>query len=240
MAVIKNPEENFKSALADWSLNPKISIVDPELTLTVPPHITASTGFDAFSHSFEPFINRYASDFIDLYALDSLKKIIRYLPIATKDGLNREAREALSFTATLGGLCIANIGTTLPHGIGMAMGGQIPDMVHGESLAIVYPEINRWTWKQAIEKYAVVARLFNPELESEPDEIAAEKCCDEIDSFLKEIGLWMSLKDKDVPENKLEDIIQDVFKLRNYTLHPKVASLEDVNDLLKRSYSRKG
>jgi alcohol dehydrogenase len=239
MAVIENSEEHFKSALADWSLNPKISVVDPELTSTVPPHITASTGFDAFSHSFEPFINRDASDFIDLYALDSLKKIIKYLPIATKDRLNREAREALSFAATLGGLCISNIGTTLPHGIGMAIGGHIPDIIHGESLAMVYPEINRWTWKQAIEKYALVARLFNPKLEGEPDESAAEKCCDEINSFLKDIGLWMSLKDKFVPKDKLEDITRDALKLRNYTLHPKVASFEDVNNILKRSYSRK-
>ncbi|MFX1314602.1 MAG: iron-containing alcohol dehydrogenase [Promethearchaeota archaeon] len=239
MAVIKNTEEKFKSALADWSLNPKITIVDPELTLTVPPYITATTGFDAFSHSFEPFINKYASDFIDLYALDSLKKIIKYLPIATKDGSNREAREALSFAATLGGLCIANIGTTLPHGIGMAIGGHIPDIIHGESLAIVYPEINRWTWKQAIEKYALVARLFNPELENEPDESAAEKCCDEINSFLKEIGLWIDLKDKNVPESKLKDITQDALKLRNYTLHPKLASFKDINDLLVRSFSRK-
>ncbi|MFW9938425.1 MAG: iron-containing alcohol dehydrogenase [Candidatus Thorarchaeota archaeon] len=238
MAVIKSSEDNFKSALADWSLNPKISIVDPELTLTVPPHITASTGFDAFSHSFEPFINNNASDFIDLYALDSLKKIIKYLPIAVKDGLNREAREALSFAATLGGLCIANIGTTLPHGIGMAIGGNIPDIIHGESLAIVYPEINRWTWKEAIEKYALVARLFNPKLDIISAESAAEKCCEEINSFLKEIGLWMSLKDKNVPESKIEDIAQDTFKLRNYTLHPKIAGFEDVKNLLKRSYSR--
>ncbi|MFW9952634.1 MAG: iron-containing alcohol dehydrogenase [Candidatus Thorarchaeota archaeon] len=238
MAVIENSEEHFKSALADWSLNPTISIVDPELTLTMPPHITASTGFDAFSHSFEPFINRDASDFIDLYALESLKKIIKYLPLATKDGSNRETREALSFAATLGGLCISNIGTTLPHGIAMAMGGHIPNIVHGESLAIVYPEICRWTWKQAIEKFAIVARLFNPKLESEPNESAAEKCCDEINSFLKEVGLWMNLNDKNVPENILEDITQDTLKLRNYTLHPKVANFEDVNKILKRSYSR--
>jgi alcohol dehydrogenase class IV len=90
MSVIKHSAEKFKSALADWALNPRVSIVDPELTLTVPSHVTAPTGFDAFCHAFECLINRNASDFIDLYALDSIIKIFKYLPIAIEDGTNRE------------------------------------------------------------------------------------------------------------------------------------------------------
>jgi len=240
MAVIKNAEEKFKSALADWSLTPKISIIDPESTLTVPPHITAATGFDAFCHAFESYINKYASEFIDLFALDSLKKVIKYLPIAVRDGSNREAREALSFAATLAGLSFTNIGTTLPHGIGMAIGGYVSNLMHGETLAIMYPEINRWTWKHAIPKYAAVARIFNPDMKNESDEIAAEQACNEIDNFLKEIGLWSSLEEKNVPENILESVAKDTLKLRNYTLHPKVANYEDAYDLIKRSYRREG
>ncbi len=239
MAVIKNSDEKFKSALANWAIVPRVSIVDPELTLTVPPHITASTGFDTFCHSFESFLNVYASDFIDLYNLDSLRKVIKYLPIAIKDGSNREAREALSYAATLGGISISNVGTTLPHGIGMAIGGQVSNIMHGESLAIMYPEINYWTWKDAISKYAIIARLFNPDLVNQSDKVAAEKSCEEIDSFLKKIGMWMSLEDKNVPENEIETIANDALKLRNYTLHPKVANLEDVITLLKRSYRKK-
>ncbi|MFX0206326.1 MAG: iron-containing alcohol dehydrogenase [Candidatus Hodarchaeota archaeon] len=238
MSVIKHSETKFKSALADWALNPRESIVDPELTLTVPPHMTASTGFDAFCHSFECFINKYASDFIDLYALDSIKKVIKYLPVAIKDGANREAREALSYAAILGGLSISNLGTTLPHGIGMAIGGHVSEIMHGESLAIMYPEINRWTWKHAISKYALVGRLFNKELNKMSEEVAAEKACDEIDLFLKKIGLWVSLEDKNTPENELEAIAEDTFKLRNYTLHPKVPNSEEVLNLIKKSYRR--
>lgn len=238
MAVIKNPNQKFKSALADWTLMPSVTIVDPELTLTVPPHITASTGFDTFCHSFESFLNKNASELIDLYALDALKKVIKYLPITLKDGLNKEAREALSYAATLGGLSITSVGTTLPHGIGMAIGGHVPNIMHGESLAIMYPEINRFTWKYAISKFALVARLFNPELEKEPDEIAAERACDEMDLFLKKIGMWMSLEEKNVSESKFEDIANDALKLRNYTLHPRVPDLKDVIHLIKRSYKR--
>lgn len=238
MSVVKNANEIIKSALADWSLCPRVSIIDPELTLTVPPHNTASAGFDAFCHSFESYLNINASYYIDLIALESIKLVIKNLPIAVDDGSNRKAREALSLSSTLGGLCIANTGTTLPHGIGMAIGGHTTNIMHGESLAIMYPEINRWTWKHAISKYATVGRLFNPKLEDESDEVAAEEACNEMDIFLKKIGMWMDFKDKKVPENILKAIGDDTIKLRNYTLHPKVATLEEINNLLKRSYKR--
>ena len=238
MAVIKSSKDKTKSALADWNLTPKVALVDPELTLTVPPQITATTGFDAFTHSFETFINRNSSDFIDLYALQALKNVIKYLPIAIKDGTNKEAREALSFSATLGGLCISNIGTTLPHGIAMALGGHASGISHGEGLAILYPEINRWSWRYAIEKYAAIGRLFNPTLEKSSDETAAEKCCDEIESFLKEIGLWISLEDKGVSKNDIDAIAADTLKLRNYSLHPKIANFEEISNLIKQSFRR--
>jgi alcohol dehydrogenase class IV len=238
MAVIKSSKDKTKSALADWNLTPKVALVDPELTLTVPPQITATTGFDAFTHSFETFINRNSSDFIDLYALQALKNVIKYLPIAIKDGTNKEAREALSFSATLGGLCISNIGTTLPHGIAMALGGHASGISHGEGLAILYPEINRLSWRYAIEKYAAIGRLFNPTLEKSSDETAAEKCCDEIESFLKEIGLWISLEDKGVSKNDIDAIAADTLKLRNYSLHPKIANFEEISNLIKQSFRR--
>ena len=238
MAVIKDPQSKFKSALADWGLCPSVSIVDPELTLTLPPHITASTGFDTFCHSFESYLHKRASNFIDILCLDAIKKVIKYLPIAVNDGSNKEAREALSWASTLGGICITNAGTTLPHGIAMAIGGHTSNIMHGEALAIVYSEINRWTWKQAIAKYAKIAKIFDPELENESNEKAAESLSSQIDLFLKKIGLWISLKDKNIAESELKAISEDSMKLRNYTVHPKVATLEDINELINRSYRK--
>ena len=238
MAVIKNPDEKFKSALADWCLCPKVSIIDPELTLTLPSYITASTGFDVFCHSFESFLHKGASDYVELLALEAMRRVIEFLPVVVKDGLNTEAREALSWASTLGGLCITNAGTTLAHGIGMALGGHVSNIMHGEALAILYPEVNQWTWRHAISKYATVGRLFNPDLKNKSDKVAAEESCNEIDIFLKEIGLWMSLRDKNVPKSELKGIGNDTMKLKNYTVHPKVPTLEEINVLIERSFQR--
>ena len=236
-AVVSKTDIHLKYALYDTLLCPTVAIVDPELTLTLPPHITASTGWDAFCHSFEAYThNAGSSDYVDIHALETMRLIIKNLPIAIKDGQNRDAREAMHWANTLGGLAILNSGVTLPHGMGMAIGGSAPHIAHGEALAIMYPAINRWTWKKAIKEYATVARLFNPDLKDESDEVAAEKGCDEIDKFLKEIGMWMSFKDKNLSESTLKDIAEDTFKLPDYENHAIIATAEDVMDLLKKRY----
>jgi len=236
VAVIKNSKEKLKSVLANWSLCPKVSIVDPEPTMTVPPYITATTGFDVFCHLFESYLNKFSIYLVDLIALDSLKMVIKYLPIAIKDSSNKEAREALSMASTFGGICITNVGTTLFHAIGMSIGGNNSNITHGEALAIMYPEINRWTWKHASRKYATVGRLFNPDLTNESDVVAAEQACIEIEKFLKKIGLWISLEDKNVSEGDLKKIGDDTLEIPNYKFHPKVPNLEEINDIIKRSY----
>jgi len=238
VAVIKNPKEKIKSVLANWSLCPKVSIVDPETTMTVPRYITAATGFDVFCHLFESYLNKFSTYIVDLIALDSLKMVIKNLPIAIEDTSNKEAREALSMASTFGGICITNVGTTLFHAIGMSIGGNISNIMHGEALTIMYPEINRWTWKHATQKYATVGRLFNPNLINESDVAAAEQACIEIENFIKKIGLWISLEDKNVSEGDLKKIGEDALKIPNYKFHPKVPNLEEINDLIKRSYKK--
>ena len=238
VSVVTKSSEKHKYALVDKLLFPAVSIVDPELTLTVPPHVTASTGFDAFCHCFESTININANVYSDMHAWEGIRRLIKYLPKAIKDGTNREAREALSWANTLGGYSINAAGVTLPHGIGMAIGGNAPHIAHGEALAIMYPAINRWTWKHSIPQYAKIGRIFNAELNNDTDEVAAEKACKEMEKFLKEIGLWMSFKDKNVSKETLKDIGEDTFTLPDHTVHPIIPTAEDVMDLLKMSYER--
>ena len=173
-----------------------------------------------------------------MHALEGIRLIIKNLPIAIKDGQNKEAREALHWANTLGGLAILNSGVTLPHGMGMAIGGSAPHITHGEALAIMYPAINRWTWKHSIKEYATIARMFNPDLKNESDQVAAERGCDEIDKFLKDIGMWMCFKDKNLSESTLKDITEDTFKLPDYANHAIIATAENVMDLLKKRYSK--
>jgi alcohol dehydrogenase class IV len=113
-----------------------------------------------------------------------------------------------------------------------------PDVMHGEALAVNYPAFTRYTYKSAIQQFATVGRIFNSALESDPDEVAAEKACEEIDKFLKEIGMWLTLEGFKVPESELPDLAKQCLVLPDYKNNPKVATLDDVGRLLKESFQR--
>jgi alcohol dehydrogenase class IV len=205
--------------------------------LTVPEHITASTGFDVFAHAFESYIHKNASVYTDMHAREAIKRVTKYLPLTLEDRTNKEARIEMAWADTLAGLCIANAGTTLPHGIGMAIGGHTPNVMHGEALAIVYPEFMRYTYKSALKKFADIGRIFNCELEDVSNEEAAEKSCEEIDKFLKKIGMSLTLKELRVPEEELSAIADDTQKLPDYTVNPRIATRDEIYKILKKSYN---
>jgi alcohol dehydrogenase class IV len=142
----------------------------------------------------------------------------------------------MAWADTLAGLSIANAGVTLPHGIGMAMSGLYPHVAHGEALAAVYPAVMRYSWQSAPGKFAVVARIFDPSLISSPDKRAAQKSCDVIGAFNREIGMGISLKKLKIPEKEIRTLAEASLVLPDYKNHPRVATLDEVCELLKRSF----
>jgi alcohol dehydrogenase class IV len=236
VAVVTNPGERNKSALAHPRLYPKTSIVDPELMVTVPPHVTATTGFDVFAHAFESYINPGGSAYTDILALEALRIVARSLPAAVSDGADMHARASMAWADTLAGLAIANAGVTLPHGIGMAMGGLYPHVAHGEALACIYPAVLRYSWDAAPKKFAAVARLFDGLLAGRDDAAAAAAFSGVVESFLRDIGLKIGLEDLKIPEDELNVLAQASLVLPDYKNHPRIADGEDVYAILKRSY----
>ncbi len=238
VAVVTNPAEKDKSALYHPIIYPKVAVVDPELMATLPEHITASTGFDAFCHSFEAYIHPNASPYIDMLAVESVRLVIKNLPTAMKDPSNIAARSALAWADTLGGLCIANAGVTIPHGIGMAISGMYPHIAHGEALAVNYPAFTRFTYKSAIRQFATLGRILDSSLDSQSDEVAAEKSCELLDDFLKKIGMWLNLKGFKMPEAEIAELATASMRLPDYKNNPKIASDAEMLDIIKDCYSR--
>jgi len=238
VAVVTHTAERCKSALYNPIIYPRVAMVDPELMFTLPEHITASTGFDAFCHSFEAYLHPNASPYIDLLAVESVRLVIENLPTAMKDGSNVAARSAMAWADTLGGLCIANAGVTMPHGIGMAISGMYPHIAHGEALAINYPTFTRFTWKSAVKQFATLGQILDNALESETDEAAAQKSCELLDEFLKEIGMWLSLEGFKAPESELEELAEASMVLPDYKNNPRVATAEEMLDIIKSCYRR--
>jgi alcohol dehydrogenase class IV len=238
VAVLTNTARKDKSAIYNSIIYPKVAVVDPELTLTVPPSITAQTGFDVFTHAFESYLHPSASPYTDRMALEAIRLVTENLPTAIKDGNNLRAREGMAWANTLAGLCIANAGVTLPHGIGMTIGGYCPQVAHGQALAIVYPEFTRYTYPYAVAQFATMGRIFDPSLENETVEIAAEKSCQVLDAFLKEIDLWLSLERLGVTKEEVALIADHSRVLPDYQNNPRVATRDEIYEILMNSYQR--
>ena len=140
--------------LQQTAMSIRAGIVDPELMVTVPAHVTASTGFDVFTHAFESYLHVNASPYTDSMALEAIRLVAENLPTAVSDGSDMAGAVRQWHGPTSGGLCIANAGVTLPHGIGMTIGGYCPHVMHGEALAVTYPEFTRFTYEYAAERFA--------------------------------------------------------------------------------------
>ena len=238
-AVITKTSEKDKSAIWHKNIFPKVAIVDPEVTVTMPKSVTAQTGFDAFAHNFEAYLSVKTSPLVEMMAIEAIKMIKEYLPKALENPNDIEARSKMSLADTLGGLTNSNAGVTLPHGLGMQVGGHAPHVSHGQALAIIYPQFTRYTYAWAIEKFAKVGRIFNPALNELSDEEAAKEACVAIDDFLKKIGLWIGFKDVNVTKEQIREIADDGQVLGDYLNNPRVATIDEMYELLMNCYERK-
>jgi alcohol dehydrogenase class IV len=237
-AVITKTETRDKSAIWHKNIFPKVALVDPELTLSMSPDVTAQTGFDAFCHNFEALVSVNANPLTQSLSMAALEIIACYLPKAIKDGRDIEARSQMAWADTLGGLVIASAGVTLPHGLGMQIGGHCPKVTHGQSLAVFYPEFTRYTCSSAVKEFAFLGRILDPSLTVESDASAAKKSCEAVDAFLKKINLWIDFKSLGVSKEEIRVIANCGQVLGDYKNNPRIASIDEMHDMLIRCYER--
>ncbi len=149
---------------------PTISIVDPELMMTVPPRLTAYQGFDALFHATEGYINRKATDVSRMYSLKAIELIAKYLPIAVNEGGNEEAREKMALANTLAGFVEWLSGCTSEHSMEHALSGVKPAITHGEGLIMLCKEY--YTFYQAAcgEEYLQMAKAMGRRNATDPRE----------------------------------------------------------------------
>jgi len=166
-SVIKSLEHSVKVSLRSDLMYPKVALIDPELTLTMPLKITASTGVDALTHLLETFVSSQSNPFIDILCREGMKRISAFLELAFNDGNNLEARENMAMASMLGGMALANVKLGAVHGFAGPLGGMFT-IPHGAVCACLLPavmEINISTLKDKNQhsqllKYNEVAQIL--------------------------------------------------------------------------------
>ncbi|WP_372949714.1 iron-containing alcohol dehydrogenase [Mariniphaga sp.] len=176
-AVIHSTEHNVKVSLRSPLMFPDVAVIDPELTLSMPPEITATTGMDALTHLLETFVSNQANPFIDMFCIEGMRRISVSLKKAHENGDDLKAREDMAFAAMLGGIALANVKLGAVHGFAGPMGGMFP-VPHGAVCAALLPavmEINIRKVKeqkqiQTLEKYRKVAQILTGNLNAKAED----------------------------------------------------------------------
>ncbi len=166
-AVIHSPEHRVKVSLRSPLMLPDVAVVDPELTVSMPPEITATTGMDALTHLLETFVSNQSNPFIDTFCREGMQRISASLKKAYENGTDLEARENMAFASMLGGMALANVKLGAVHGFAGPMGGMFP-APHGAVCASLLPAVMEVNLRAAesqnqqdtLAKYNEVAQIL--------------------------------------------------------------------------------
>lgn len=172
VAVITDTERNVKMMMLDTHLLPAAALVDYELTLSMPPALTAHVGVDTLVHGMEAYVSRKANAMTDPLALSCVRLVAKHLEAAWMDGGNREARAAMALAACQGGMAFANSSVCLIHGMSRPLGAYF-HIPHGLSNAVLTPAVTRFSIAGAPGRYADLARVMGYAPEEAADETAA-------------------------------------------------------------------
>jgi alcohol dehydrogenase class IV len=167
-AVLASPADSVKASLRSAHMLPRLAIVDPELTLDLPPAISAATGLDALTQLIEPYVSVRANPMADLYCVEGIRRAATALSRVWRNGHDRDARGDMCLASLFGGLALANAGLGAVHGFAAAVGGMFP-APHGAVCAALLPHVmaanvaalrSREPGSTALGRYDEVARLL--------------------------------------------------------------------------------
>jgi alcohol dehydrogenase len=213
-----------------------VAIVDPELTYSLPPKITAATGVDALTHATEAYISINASPLTETLALDAVKRISENLRTAVWHGSNREAREELSLGSTIAGLSFYNAGVAGVHALAYPLGGLFK-ISHGESNAVLLPYVFNHIWPACMEKMARLASAMGVHTDGLSKREAAIEGVRALSQIVKDVGIPHTIKEFGIKEEDIERLSQDAIKqTRLLSRSPKPYSIDDIRHIYHDAY----
>jgi len=240
-----------KVSLVDYSLVPDMAVVDPLLTVTMPPAITADTGIDALTHALEAAVSIFASPYTDAFCMQAINLILDALPKAYENGSDIEARTAMSNAATIAGLAFANASLGLNHALAHAVGARF-GIAHGRANAIFLPRVLRYNASLptkfmpapgysayvAPEKYAQVAWILG--LGGKTEETRRERLFARVEHLLDRVGEPRSLSAAGVSQTAFADALPDLaraaFSDFSIRTNPRIPLVREILELLQAAY----
>ena len=234
-AVLLDVEARMKKAVISPHLVPDLACVDPLLTHSLSPALTAATGMDALTHCIEGFANRNAHPAVDLHALEGIRLIGRHLLDAVVDGSNAAARAAVAFGSLQGGLCLGPVNTAAVHALSYPLGCEF-GIGHGLANALLLPHVMRWNLPAAPDRYARIARALG--VEAKADHLGTARAgVERLAEMLAACPVPQRLSELGVPERALPDLARSALTVKRLLKNnPRPVSEEDALAIYRAAF----
>ncbi len=232
-AVFIRTDEKKKGGINSPFLYPETAILDPALTVTVPPAVTASTGLDALCHAVESFISLKANFLSEAVSLGAIKLIWESLPAAYENGDSLEHRADMLYGSFLAGVGLANAGVTAVHSISYPLGG-VFGVAHGTGNGLLLPYVLEFDMPEAAGKIARIADYLG--IEGRTDIEKASSFIDGIKNLLEKFRI-PRLKELGISPENFESLAQDALKVAvPIENNPKSVTAQDIAGIYKKAY----
>ena len=234
-AILVDDADNQKKGIISPFLVPDIVYVDPLLTVSVPPAITAATGMDALTHCLEAYTNKFSQPFIDLFAYEGMKLIAANIITAVKDGSNIDAREKVAMGSLYGGFCLGPVNTTGVHALSYPLGSMY-HLAHGLSNAVLLPYVMEYNIVAAVDRYADVAVALG--CNREADTWATAKAgVEKIKDLNKSCGIPTTLREVGVKEETIPQMAMEAMKIQRLLKNnPREITEQDAVAIFKSAF----
>lgn len=254
-AVLTDKERGRKVTLADYSLSPDVAIVDPQFVLSMPKVLTADTGIDCLTHALEAGVSNYASPYTDSNAMQAIRLVFKYLPIAYEHPRNEEARCMMHNAACIAALAFSNASVGVNHALAHAFGARF-GVAHGRANALMLPHVIAYNaavptkfmpspYQQgyvAHKRYATMADLLG--LGGRTVEEKVKNLIAAVEKLLDQLGLPRSIAESGISRDEFERAVPEMTKIAfddpSWRSNPRMPLMSELVELFWKAYEGRG
>lgn len=231
--------KSSKDVIAHDYLLADIAILDPELTKSVPPRVTAATGIDALTHAVEAFLSINADPISDQFALKAISLIYNALPIAYRDGNNHNARIDMSYGSYFAGIAFFNAGVAGVHALAYPLGGQF-NISHGESNAVLLPYVLEYISCSCEQRLCKIGKTIGLDIKNSATSDGADITIKALQKLVRDVNIPNSLTNYNIQKEHLEGLTIDALKqTRLLARSPLKLEYQDIFTIYSAAYNGK-
>ena len=235
-SVFTNNDDGTKIAAGSVRLIPKVVLCDPELTMGLPPAMTAATGMDALGHAIECYVNKACQPISGALALEAIQLIGTHLRTAVRNGSDLAARYGMLLASTIAGIAMNPTRLGLAHALAMPLGSWDLHIHHGTIIAITLPEVMEFNCAAAPERYAAVAEALGENALGLDAQSAAAKSVLAVRRLVRDVGLPASLREVGLREEQIDLIVDEAMKSGNVTVNPRSTNRKEMEVVLRAAF----